>query len=344
MILAGAATCATAVGGRHEGGLRRVVGGAHAAGSHPSCLASATKVGGVSSSGLVESGRPSASRASCTSTRVSGSAPGADGARQRVHDLLAALSERGAHQGLEHGGVVEGQRSRALERDERRIDPRLRGEDGARHRALRFELAGELHQHRHGRVGLGARHREQPLGELALQHHRPALQAGHRGDGAHEQRDRDVVGEVGHQRGRRRVEAGEPVAQGVDQVDAQVVAPRGELVEPLGEAMVDLEGVHVARLLDEPPGEQAVGGADLEHDVVGLHVGHGEDGVERAAVDQVVLAVAPPGGRARVAHDGRAPGRAAMPKARRALAVVTAATCSALQPRSSARNCAVRAT
>ena len=126
-------------------------------------------------------------------------------------------------------------------------------------------------------------------------------------------------------------------------MDAQVVAPRGELVEPLGEAVVDLEGVHVPRLLDEPPGEQAVGSAHLEHDIVGLHVGHGEDGVERAAIDQVVLAVPPPGRRTGVAHDGRAAG-APMPKARRALAVVTAATCPALQPRRSARNWAVRAT
>ena len=187
---------------------RRLVAGGQAAASQPSCLARATKVGGASSSGRVVSGRPSASSGVLHLGSRERSAPGAarPGAApdSEFTICLRRWPKDGAHEG-------------ARARRRRRPPPRQRvkvtkaestrgcGAKTVRGTAaLRLELAGELHQHRHGRVGLGARHREQPLGELALQHHGPAPQAREHGDGAHQQGHRDVVGEVGHQGGRRR--------------------------------------------------------------------------------------------------------------------------------------------
>ncbi len=138
----------------------------------------------------------------------------------------------------------------------------------------------------------------------------------------------------------------QPVAQAVGHIQAQIAASGEELAERGAEAPVDLEGVHEAPLLGEARREQAVAGADLEHDVVGRHASHGEDRLERAPVDQMVLAVAPPGRRSRVsgAHERGGAAGASRAKARRALALVTAATSSSVQPRKRPRNCAVSAT
>ena len=63
--------------------------------------------------------------------------------------------------------------------------------------------------------------------------------------------------------------------------------------------MVDLEGVHEARALEQRPRELAVGGPDLEDHVVGRHRRLLHDGAQDVAVDEMVLAVAVQGVRPR---------------------------------------------
>ena len=98
------------------------------------------------------------------------------------------------------------------------IDPRPRREHGRVDRAQHPHVAGELDDDARRAVGAacpGAR--PQALGDLALDHHRPAPQRRQLGDRPQEQRRRDRVGQVGDHRGRRRLERG--------QVDPHRVAP-----------------------------------------------------------------------------------------------------------------------
>ncbi len=80
----------------------------------------------------------------------------------------------------------------------------------------------------------------------------------------------------------------------------------GQRLELGHEAPVDLVGVHEAGALEQRAREQAVGGPDLEDDVVGADGRLREHGPQHVAVDEVVLAVAAQG--ARPGAVGRAPG------------------------------------
>jgi len=146
-------------------------------------------------------------------------------------------------------------------------------------------------------------------------------------------------------------------------MDAQPGRAGRQPREPLRVATVDLEGMHDAGPLEQRSCEQAVGGPDLEDDVVGPHRGLPQDRREHTAVHEVVLPVASQGARPRppIAVGRRRPGRArgacrpaclrihaqsdaGRQKARRALAVVTAAVLCDVQPRVSATTAAVSTT
>ncbi len=295
LILAGAATSTTAsAAGAAPAGIAWRAR-AHAAASQPSSRpAPRRSAARAPRGGSCRAGRGPRGRAA-RRHRVSGAAPCARGPRQRVDDLLAPLAERRAHERVEH----EPHRRPAAGRLRAKVTKAESTRGGgaktrARHGPLRLELAGELDQHRHGRVGLGARHREEPLGELALEHDGPAPHAGQRGDRAHEQRHGDVVGEVGHHGGRRRIEVGEPVAQAVDQVEAQVVAAGRQARR--GRRRSAGRSRRRARSAPARPGarQQAVARRRPRARRRRAARGPWRGSPERALVDQVVLAVAAP--------------------------------------------------
>ena len=106
------------------------------------------------------------------------------------------------------------------EGDQAGVDVGHRPEDARRHlaRPAGRGVPGELH--RRNAVDLGARAGDQPVGHLLLHHHQPAPQAGQLGQQVQHHRHRDVVRQVRHQRGRRRlgqVGGGDPQrVRGVD--------------------------------------------------------------------------------------------------------------------------------
>ena len=71
--------------------------------------------------------------------------------------------------------VVAGRRAPPPHPDDRRVDARARVEDGPVDPAHELDLAGELGHHARRAVGLAPGPRRQPLGDLQLHHHRPAL-------------------------------------------------------------------------------------------------------------------------------------------------------------------------
>ena len=104
------------------------------------------------------------------------------------------MAERSADE-LLHAAVV-GRQLRAPERDERRIDVRLRPEDGAGHCVEARALGGELDEHRHRAVLLRPGLREEPVGHLPLHHHAPEPDVRQAVDALDDERRRDVVREV----------------------------------------------------------------------------------------------------------------------------------------------------
>ena len=199
--------------------LRHVVGPSSAPGpagdSQPKVRARTTHCGGASSSGRAAAGSPRRASAARTSSRESVRA-GARRAGQRRREHLAPLAEGAPHERRPWPRMSPALRAAPSPAPTRRAN--VTNADSTRGRGRKAEAgtgrersrtAGELHEHRDGRVGLGRRHREEPLAELLLHHHRPARQRRQPDDGRHDQRDGDVVGEVGDQRRGRRVERGE---------------------------------------------------------------------------------------------------------------------------------------
>ena len=177
--------------------------------------------------------------------------------RRRVRGAVAGAPPRRPHRLASH------------ERDEARLHARPRAERRGGTGRTYSSSARQLHEHRDGGVRFGRRRREQPVGELALHHDGPPPHGRQLGDGRHDQRDGDVVGEVGDQRRRRRLERGEVGLERVARVHDEARLGGGELLEPRQPAAVDLERVHQARPLEHRAREQPAGGPHLEHDVVG---------------------------------------------------------------------------
>ena len=85
-------------------------------------------------------------------------------------------------------------------------------------------LGDELHEHRHGAVRLRARLREQAIGDLALHHHAPALDARQTVETLDDQRRRDVVRQVRDELRRVRRQRGEIELERIAEVELDVRA------------------------------------------------------------------------------------------------------------------------
>ena len=105
-------------------------------------------------------------------------------------------------------------------------------------------LAGELDEHARRAVGAAARRRPQPVGDLALHHHRPAAHRGQLLDRPQDHRRRHRVGQVGDHRRRRRFAAGEVEPHRIAPVQVHV-RPRATAASA-APAAVDLDRVDVA--------------------------------------------------------------------------------------------------
>ena len=151
-------------------------------------------------------------------------------------------------------------------------------------------LGGELDEHRHGAVRLRARLGEEPVGDLALHHHRPELDARQPVEALDDERRRDVVREIGDELPWCRLECREVDAKRVTEVKLDVVPPREPLGEVRLEGTVELDCVHTLDTLGEVAGQDAEAGADLEHDVVLLELREAPNHAEDVLVHQEVLA------------------------------------------------------
>jgi len=132
-------------------------------------------------------------------------------------------------------------------------------------------------------------------------------------------------------------------------MDAERFVPLAQAFEGRREAAVDLERVYMGRDGQQRPREQPVGGAHFQDDVARLNVGKPDDGVERAAIHEVVLTVPSRrrrarGRRVRSIGGGRGAHNSGRPNARRALAVVCSARMRPSSPRCSATSAAVSTT
>ena len=150
---------------------------------------------------------------STTSPRASGSMParvedvdrGLGGARQRAQGRaqgLAALGERRVDDPEDvlagHGG---GRRVAPGPGDQAGVDVGRRPEDVAPDRAGPAYVGEPGGLDRGDAVDLGAGRRRQPVGHLGLHHHQAALEARQQRQQVQQDGDRDVVGQVGDQRG-----------------------------------------------------------------------------------------------------------------------------------------------
>ncbi len=148
-------------------------------------------------------------------------------------------------------------------------------------------LADELHEHRDGAVRLRRGNGEQPVGDLALHHHAPAVDRRQPVEALDEQRRRDVVRQVRDELRRVRRERGEVEPERVAEVERDV---RARVAQVRLERRVELDRVHVRDALREVAREHAETRADLEHDVVGREIGEAADHAEDVLVDEEVLA------------------------------------------------------
>ena len=122
-------------------------------------------------------------------------------------------------------------------------------------------------------VGLGPGRRGQPVGDLGLHHHQPALEGGQQREHVEQHRHRDVVGQVGDQRGRRRP------GDGLDRAWRRPARPRSGRPGPgrgsaivsgssAGQRLVDLDGHDPTGDLEQRQGQRPEARADLDHHVV----------------------------------------------------------------------------
>ena len=147
-------------------------------------------------------------------------------------------------------------------------------------------LGRELNEYRDRAVGLRLGDGEEPVGDLALHHHAPALDRRQAVEALDDDRRGDVVRQVRDELARRRVEVGEVERERVAELDADV----RQAGQVRLERAVDLDGVDERDALGEVAGEDAEARADLEDDVGGVELGEPADDAEDVLVDEEVLA------------------------------------------------------
>ena len=142
-------------------------------------------------------------------------------------------------------------------------------------------------------VDLRAGRRGQPVRDLRLHHHQPPLERGQQRQQVQQHRDRDVVGQVGDERGGRRTgDGGDPQRVGRHHLEAVRLrrrALRDRRREGRGQHRVDLDGHHSRGDVQQGEGQRAEAGPDLEDHVVGTDAGVAHDPAHRVGVDHEVL-------------------------------------------------------
>src|SRR5207245_9182789 len=142
-------------------------------------------------------------------------------------------------------------------------------------------LRRELDESRDGAVRLRPRGGEEAVGHLALHNHAPVLDRRQAVEALDDDRRGDVVGQVGDELRRRRIERGEVELERVAEVEADIGGRRKMRLE----RTVDLDRVNEGYPLGEVAREDAPAWADLEHDVVRRELRQAADRAEDVSVD-----------------------------------------------------------
>ena len=154
--------------------------------------------------------------------------------------------------------------------------------------------AQRLGQHAKTAIGLGARFRCQPLGDLLLKHQRQAREGVDLRQPARQQHRGDVVGQVRHDLARRRPERRQIGRQRIRLDHPQPAGiGRGQFCQR-GEAPgVVLDGNHLlCPRRQQRAGEATGAGADLEHRALGQVARRCGNAGDQPGVGEEVLAVA----------------------------------------------------
>src|SRR5262249_17860262 len=172
----------------------------------------------------------------------------------------------------------------------RRVDARTRAKHRGRNPVKADSARSELHQDRDGSVRLRPRSREEAIRDFTLDHDAPALERGRPLERLHDERRRDVVGNVGDElrwNGAERLDVEvERVAPG--QRDVRMVAERPS--EARLERAVEFDGMDELDAIGEEAGEDPEPRADLEYDVAGSQIAQTAHDAEDVLVDEEVLA------------------------------------------------------
>ena len=212
---------------------------------------------------------------------------------QRIAQRLAPLRERRRHRARERRRHRERGLAPHGEARHGRPDAR-RGREGARadvEQMPRLE-PGRQH-HREAAVVAAAGRGDDAVDDFLLQHHVQIVDVLVRRSDVKQQRRGDVVRQVAddaqaaaaHACQRREIEL-----QRVGLVQLERLRRAPARAQLRGEIAVDLDGVERARLADQPLGQRAAAGTDLDQRLVGLRRDLAHDAVEHAAVVQEMLA------------------------------------------------------
>src|SRR5207245_4100399 len=210
-----------------------------------------------------------------------------------VAQHLPALSEGGSDHLTEALLVaeVDTRRDAPADVEHRRLDARRRKEAAAGYAERQADVREGSEENRRHAVVPGARPRDEPLRDLALDHDDRLRHAGALLAQPEEDRDRDVVGKVADHRDAR---LGDQRLQGqrqhvtFDHPHARVLGiARGEAS---GERGVDLDEIEASRASGELVGERAEPGTDLEGDRARPDLGGLDDAVGHGGVAQEMLA------------------------------------------------------
>ena len=273
MIFAGAR--ATTVPGRH--GSTGAVAASRAKSVTDSC--SPRVVGSIPAAAEPGLGRGRAAR------------PAGEGGAQ----ALAPGGEGGVDDG-EGGPPVAGRGRPADQRDQPGVDVRLGPEDPPADGAGPAHLAVPGGLDRGDAVGVGAGAGRQPLGDLGLDQDQRPVEGREELEQGQQHRHGDVVRQVGDQRRRRRAgQLGQPERVGLHDREpvGEVRGAGGHRHRQLGgQARIDLDGDHARGGRQQPEGQRAEAGPDLEDDVVRAQLRGAHDPPDRVGVVQEVLAEA----------------------------------------------------
>jgi Aminoglycoside-2''-adenylyltransferase len=216
---------------------------------------------------------------------LGGSLAGGDaGELERVRERLSPVGERRLDHALE---IAPGDGFRlwdASEGDERRVDVRLRAEDGTRHRVKARPLRRELDEHRDGSVRLRTWLGEEAVCDLALHHHAPVPHGRKPVETLDDKRRGHAVRKVGDQL--RRLQAPEVDGERVTELELDI---RWKLRQARSERAIDLHGMHAGDAIGQVAREDSDAGPDLEDDVGRVELRQAADDAKDVLVDEEVL-------------------------------------------------------